>query len=209
MKLFRTLKQEHDENGMTVVEVMIAIVIIAIVLVFTGIGLSNSFQTSSTTENRTKAASYAADVASIAKQAPYRQLWVNVPPITSTNADMFGNQAKCRSTIPTGLGMNDPATSGQGTTPFPGIEYCQVRQASNENNAIGPKFYIQTAVYYVDSTSATRVQKRVIITIRWVDTASGDTNWNTYQASVTRSPAVGDCIPTALLGASPQAAGCG
>lgn len=189
----------HSEEGMTVVEIMIAAIIIAGIFVFTATALTTSFKASSLTENKTRAANYADNAIAIAKQAPFRQLWVAIPPIDSSNSSNFG-AGKCDSSYstvaPTGTNLT-PVTSGEGTVPFDGIVYCQKRQATNETNAIGATFYVQTDVRAYPVTGTTW-QKHVKVTVKWKDVSSGEGKWNTYTTSVTRTPTVGECIPATL-----------
>lgn len=216
----RFLIEKHarqSEEGMTVVEVMVAIVIIAIVLVFTGIGLAASFKASVYSENRAKAASYASDVIAIAKQSSYRQLWIPNPVVTTGsggNSNMFNisqsgvdKTERCTTTIVNATGATSAAKTGVGTEPFKGIVHCQTRQAENKGSGVGTTFYIQTKIGYVPTGDGFS-QKRVQVDVKWKD-ISNNGKTNTYTETYSRTPTAGDCVPPSLLGGAAPALGCG
>lgn len=195
----RSSRASNAEDGMTVVEVMIAAIIIAGIFIFTAQALTTSFKASSLAENRTRAANYADSAIAVAKQAPFRQLWVTIPAVNADNSNLFG-AGKCTSTFETiavGGANRTPVTNGEGATPFTGISYCTARQATNETNNVGSTFYIQTDVRALPVTGSTW-QKYVKVTVRWQDVSSGEGKWNTFQTSTTRTPTVGECIPATL-----------
>jgi type II secretory pathway pseudopilin PulG len=192
-------KRLNPEEGLTVVETMVAIVIIAIVLIFTANSLSTAFRTSAYNENRSKASSIAQDVLAVAKQADYKRLYVK--PADTTDASLYG-PGKCsadQSSIPASSTVI--VTKGTGD-PYEGLVYCQARQATNEKGGVGSTFYVQTKIVYLTdgqgSASTSYFPKRVYVTVTWQDVYSGEGKWNTYVTSYTRTPTPNDCIPDSI-----------
>ena len=200
------------EDGLSIVEVMMAFVVIAIVLIATAGAMTASFRSASYTENKSRAAAYAAEVIAVAKQADFKQLYLETQP---TDPALFG-QGKClnnQTTIPAGSATDDMTIVKTGTgEPYQGLVYCQAKQAGNEKGSIGSTFYIQTKIVYLlrnqGSTSTNFYPKRVYVEVKWQDVYSGEGKYNTYTTSYTRSPSPKDCVPDRIsaLGATP--AGC-
>lgn len=187
-----TAHSGSKESGITIVEIMVAIVIIAAILVFTASGLTMSSKTSVYNENRTKAQAFANDVIAIAKQSPYRKAWIE-----NESPDGNWGPGKCTELVNNLTPNGKTATvlsSGEGTSPFPNLEQCQVRQATNEKGPVGAVFYIQTQAYGI--TSANSSYKEVWVTVRWQDISVSPGQWNTFQTSVVLAPSVEDCFVT-------------
>lgn len=182
------------EHGMTIVEVMVAVVIIAGVLVFTASGLIISSRSAVSNENRTKATAYANEVLAIAQQADYRNLFI---PVTSPNENWAGG--KCEPATNNRNPRNQSAAiirKGQNSQPFAGLVECQVRQSSNQDNLVGPKFYVQTYVYgfQVDTTPNGGMGKEVFVRVKWDDVAGG----GEMIFSTKRVPKITECYVSAV-----------
>lgn len=183
-----------NEHGMTIVEVMAAVVIIAGVLIFTASGLITSSRAAVANENRTKATAYANEVLAIAQQAEYRNLFI---PTTSPNENWANGQ--CEPAVDNRNLRNQAAAivrTGQNPQPFTGLEECQVRQSSNQDGAVGPKFYVQTYVYgfQVDTTPNGAMGKEVFVKVRWNDVAGG----GEMIFSTKRVPKITECYVSAV-----------
>lgn len=197
--------EKTEENGFTIAEIMIAAVVMLIVLVSAAYGLANSVKSTSYVENFTKATQLANQQIAIAKQAPYRQLWIE----RETDPENIASH-KCN---PTGNGApvgNTWAITGEGDQ-YAGLEYC-VTKRFGATTGVGATYYIQTEVAYiltgvaydsssVGSTTPTRYfAKRVTVTVRWSDVQSASTevienNYHEIQQTYTRTPGTGDCVP--------------
>lgn len=184
------------EDGITIVEIMISIVIIAAVLVFTASGLTMSSKSSIAAENRTKATAFANDAIAIAKQAPFRKAFV---PPSESDSRLWGN-GKCttpnENETPDGRAASLMET-GEGANPFPGLVQCQTRQASNAEGPVGSVFYIQTQVYGISSYNSAGY-KEVWVTVRWKDITVPENQWNTVTVTATLAPTVEDCYLTTV-----------
>lgn len=214
-KISPNLKNHSNEDGLTVVEVMVAAIIIVIVLLFTANALAGAFKASSFTENRAKAASYANNVIAVAKQADFRAIWMpGQAPDAATIAKLYGG-GKCHNpngtsfeTIKGKSVSNLPAvTTGKGTAPYKGLNYCVERQATSKTGPVGTSFYVQTDVRWVETTGLPD-QKRIIVTVRWQDVYAGEGKWHTYRTSFTRTPSIAECVPTTITVSGTKPAGC-
>lgn len=185
-------RSSQDENGITIVEIMVAIVIIAAILIFTASNLTMSSRSSIFSENKTKAQAFANDALAIAKQSPYRQLWIQ-----DQRFDDNGGDGKCvkltDSKTPNGT-VAQVVNEGEGTVPFSGLVECQTRQATSKQNPVGAVFYVQTEVYGV--TTANSTYKEVWVTVRWTDISAPTDGWHTVRSSVVVAPTVEDCFIT-------------
>lgn len=223
MKIFY-LKQEvkarmsasKQEEAFSIVEALVAAIIIVIILLSTAIGLSSAFRSSATVENSNKASQLASNIVAISRQSTYRDLWV--APLSSADAARLIGNGQCiaQTTVPAGTKR---VTAGGSATPFKGLKYCQDIQfgdggldSTGQKVGIGSTFYVQTQIVYLNSTAAydnTGVgsidaagkyyAKRVYVTIRWQDVASGEGQWRTYTTSYTKTPTSADCIPDRVL----------
>lgn len=160
-------KQHYQsEEGLSLVELLIAVTILAIVVLFSSTLFVNSFRTTATMENRAKAAQIANDVLAVAEQSPYRKLYT---PRMVVDPEMFntgapGDDAKCDvdprlsgSGSPTKFGgsMVKPpsdyslAPSWSQYREFKGLVYCQTRYFGQESaEQVGTTFYVQTDIIF-------------------------------------------------------------
>jgi type II secretory pathway pseudopilin PulG len=200
----------RTEGGFTIVEAMVAAIVIVLILLATAQGLSGSFKTSANNENANKASQLANEVIAIAKQAPYRQLYVAEQ--TTDIANIVG-PGKCAETgaragNPSGTRM---VTSGDGP-PFTGLVYCQAKRFGSEEG-IGTTFYVQTTVAYMISTTSADLPssgtivsqdanyvsgsrfypKRVYVRVFWKDAGSG-AGTSFVREAYTRTPSSSECI---------------
>lgn len=220
------LRQQHQsEEGLSLVELLIAITILAIVVLFSSNLFVNSFRTSATMENRSKALQIAQDVIAVGEQSPYRKLYT---PRMSIDPDMFNvdnspTNERCQtdprlsSTDPTKFGGTivkpptdyslDPAWSEH--REFKGLIYCQKRYFGQENaEQVGTTFYVQTDIIFSSletSDTPSRVEaggtpaaenikgKRIVVTVRWKDTHSGESDINKIVLQQTVLPNAWDC----------------
>lgn len=192
LNLSRLVSRKNKENGLTVVEVVIAAFIMAAVMVLTATTLTSATRASISNENRAKALAYAQDVMAVAKQAPYRQLFVP-PPTMDVN---WGGAPKCfePSTTSTPRGTSgNLLRSGEGTG-YSGLTQCQVKQATSSTKGVGSKFYIQTWVYGVPAADGTTARaKEVYVQVTWVDITSGEEP-SKVLISWLRVPTVTECF---------------
>lgn len=206
---------KKNEDGLSIVEVMIAFVVIAIVLIATAGAMTASFRSSSYSENKARAAAYAAEVIAVAKQADFKQLYLKTQP---ADPKLFGT-GRClnnQTTIPAGSATADVklVTTGTGE-PYKGLIYCQAKQSGNEKGNIGATFYIQTKIVYLlripgetSTLSTNYYPKRVYVEVKWQDVYSGEGKFNTYTTSYTRSPSPKDCVPDRITALGTVPAGC-
>lgn len=222
-RLART--KQHQEDGLSLVELLVAITILAIVVLFSSTAFINSFRTTATMENRSKALQIANDVVAVAEQSPYRQLYT---PRMASDADVINvggaaNNEKCdvdprlALTNPTkfgGLMVKPPtdystAASWAQYREFKGLVYCQKRYFGQENaEQVGTTFYVQTDIIFANLESndtPTRAEaggtpagenlkgKRVVVTVRWKDTHSGESSSNKVVLQRTLLPNAWDC----------------
>lgn len=202
--------RQNKETGMSIVEILVASVIILFLLISLGVGSTQSYKTSAGMENRTKAANFANEVTAVARQSEFKRLYL--PAVTSTPTDTYGDGKCSANTTSVPNATMEVVTKGTGT-PFPGLAYCQVKQAGDKNGAVGTKFYIQTQVYYFTSTGITTTPtayapKRVIVTIRWSDVTTAEGKWSTYQKTITVAPGPEDCIPDSISSSGTIPLGC-
>lgn len=179
-RLASALRNPHStaEEGFTLVELLIAITILAIVVMFSSTGFVNSFRTAASMENRSKALQIGNDVVAIAEQAPYRRAYT--PRMASsaelTNATGAADSDKCD--VDPRLVIADPSKFGglmvlppddysadpswEQYREFKGLVYCQKRYFGQENaEQVGVTFYVQTDIIYSNletSDSPTRAE---------------------------------------------------
>lgn len=200
-----------EESGFTLVEIMVAAVIIVIILLATAYGLTNSFRQSSNIENRNKAIALVNDLIAVAKQAPYEELYIAD---RSAPAGLIG-QDMCDPVNKTPVGTV-LATGPAGGDFVDDFISCQEVRFSE----IGATFYVSTQISYLTTsasfdngggavTNGDYVAKRIYITIRWRDVQSGETSWNTVQGTYTKTPSPSECIPDTIPVVGSQPAGCG
>lgn len=236
-----------NEEAFSIVEIMIAAIVIMIVLLSTAVGLTSAFRSSATIENHNKAVQLANEVVAISKQSSYRKLYTELQDVSATiDPDNPGKnllfdppvgkrEGKC---VPQNqiapAGSIPPNTlrvsTGEDGTPFSGLVYCAKKQFGPAGKKIGTSFYVQTQIVYLTTAQASDdnastspairstgtgnyYAKRVYVTVRWQDVASGtdsdgDPKWNEYITSYTKTPSPSDCIPdtvtsTSLTGCDP------
>lgn len=203
--------RKEEQQGFTLVEIMVAAVIIVIILLATAYGLTNSFRQSSNIENRNKAMALINDIIAVAKQAPYSELYIadRSAPSGLIGADMCNpvNQT------PAGTALATGPTGGNFEDEF--VSCREVRFSQ-----IGASFYVSTQISYLTTsasfdngggavTNGDYVAKRVYVTIRWRDVQSGDAAWNTVQGTYTKTPSTSECIPDTIPIVGTQPATCG
>jgi hypothetical protein len=215
------LRISEPEKAFSVVEALVAAIIIVIILLSTAVGLSSGFRSSATVENSNKAAQLANDVIAISRQSPYRDLWVS--PLSPPAAAALIGAGKCSSqnTIPTGTLK---VTDGASTIPFKGLTYCEQKQfgdggvnSSGTKVGIGTTFYVETKIVFLNTltssdgisnssidASGKYYSKRVFVTVRWQDVSTGPGAWKTYKTSYTKAPTTSDCIPDRVLLMNPS-----
>lgn len=202
----RLRNRSREEDGMSLVEVIIAALILVLVLVFTAVGVTSAFGISSKTENRGKAIQMINEQIAVAKQASYAQLGLTTP----ASGDDVSGCAPFATTFNNEQQVIVP-------NKYPGLDYCSKKQYSN----VGITFYIETDVTYIQdgsydsasepvtTTNTGFVPKRVTVTVRWSESA--DENGNAVQSSTkmswVRTPSIMDCIPMGL-NTNPSAGSC-
>lgn len=217
-------RQQNEETGFTVAEIMIAAIVILIVTVSAAYGISNAIKSTIFVENSSKANQLANQQIAIAKQAPFRQLWV----ARTANANLIGTD-KCAVTTTAAPSGTTWATTGLATgdaakPQYPGLEYCFAKRFKDpkdtESTGIGTTFYVQTTIAYINTnaaydgatlgnvTSTNYKAKRVTVTVTWRDIASGE-GTHSIQQTYTRTPNMAECIPdTVTSTGAPLITGC-
>lgn len=196
---------QNTEEGIGIVEVLVASFILILVITFTLVGFNNNNQTAIAVENNNKAMQLASDRIAIVKQAPYKALQQRTPTEDSIPAGyMNATGASCRpwdnSNASKPRVLATP--SSWSSTTFKDIPtYCETVQFTYEGNPVGTTFYIETSIRWdTTSTGGYRAKKTTVI-VRWKDiTTTGD--YDEVKLTTTKTPLASDCIPPILPGAS-------
>jgi type II secretory pathway pseudopilin PulG len=209
-------RKASHEGGFTVAEIMVSAIVIAIILVSAAYGMTAAIKSTAFVENQSKAQQLAQQQIAIAKQAPYRQLW-----LARTTAAANVGTGKCDPTTTAAPSGYTWATTGK-TPQFNGLTYCFTKRFGT-TQGVGTTFYVQTTIAYVNTAAAfdnsslggttnTRYfAKRVTVTVRWQDVSSGTNPINNFaqiQQTLTRTPAVTDCVPNTVTYSGSAVAGC-
>lgn len=189
-------KRHKSESGVTLAEVMVAIVIIAILLIASAAAFAGSVGASVSTGNRNQAVQISQDLISVAKSVAFYDL-ATVPPAVSGS-----NPSQCSAGW-TGT-YNGKAIIARATK-FEKLNYCQITEIPGTGMVYAAYVYVtkvQTADFdatsvAVPTTSTRFVPRRVTIKIIWFDklqTTGGVTYQQVIQSYI-RSPTIADCIP--------------
>lgn len=193
--------------GISLAEVMVAVLILTIVMTASAWGMTTSFQSAANMENRAKATQLAQDVVAQAQQSPWNQLYISTASRswTQTGAAQCGSPTRYQET---NYGYVPAPASG--VAPFPGLEGCQTMKFQNGNSAgVGVTFYVTTHIVYVRSqtgfdSSPSQAQansnlnyaaKRVYVNVRWRDVGSSG-SFDEFSMAYTRTPSFTECVPT-------------
>lgn len=218
----------ETETGFTIVEIMVATVIIIMILVATAQGIGATSKASIAAETRTKAAQLAAERLSVARALSYgNTVTYAMGSDYNDNFDSGTDTAKCSTQNVTDTSILWARDSG-GTiiyvtpttdiTSDKGLFYCSPYQYSQKGNGIGVVFYIQTVVTNVttvsslglsDSSVLTHIDtacypKKVTVTVTWTDVTNDTTStassvvYNTYTESYIKIPQPYECEPSKL-----------
>lgn len=168
LRKIRLEREPRKEEAFTIIEIMVAAVIVAMVLTFSAVVIASGVKTTAMFEARSKAQNLASSVISIAQQAPYRQLWVarSFTPDAAHPESSFisatNEQGKCSpsSVAPPTYGVW--ATTGEtGFYQRPdvyapgGLTYCTSAQFGTAGgSAVGTTYFTQTDVSYVTDPNA-------------------------------------------------------
>lgn len=209
-QLRNPVSRDEETQGFTIVEVMIAAIIIVIILLSTAYGLTSSFRASSNIENTNKATALANDLIAVSKQAPYADFYI----ANRTIPVALVAQDKCNpgALTPTGTVIASGSSTGNYVNRF---RSCQEMRFSE----VGASFFVSTQISYLVNpvsfdnggaavTNGGYIAKRIYVTIRWRDVKSGETAWNTVRATYTKTPSASECIPDRITLIGSQPAGC-
>ncbi len=162
-------RHKNEEDGFTIVEIMVAAIIVAMVLLFSAAGITSAVKTTTTLEARSKATNLAASVIAIAQQTPYRQLWVNrefFPNSSHKTADYIGASAcdATTTTAPTGTAWSIQGEGAVGDayhpnlstnpaySPLAGLIYCTSTQfGTSTGQGVGIVYHIQTNITFLST----------------------------------------------------------
>lgn len=226
----RGYTRRESESGITLVELLVAITMLAIIVLFSSNMFISSFRKNANMENRNKATQIANEQIAIAKQSPYKRLYT---PTQSTPGSMFVmNGSVPEKCLPDarvgnansqrfgGYNVQQPLdyttnASFNDYREFKGLVYCQEKwMGQKEADQVGTSFWVQTDIVYLNETTSdmpTRIQagnppavektraKRVVVTVRWRDTESGeDGGPNQVSMQTTITPKLWECPATMI-----------
>jgi type II secretory pathway pseudopilin PulG len=193
-------KRRSQEDGITLAEVMVAIVVIAILLVASASAFATAISASVLSQTRNQAIQISQDIISVAKQAPFSKLGLVLPQGSDTPP------SQCSETW---TGKYNGINIITQTTKYPGLVYCQTVEIPDTGLVYAAYTYITPITYSntdnFDAPSATAgnygskwVPRRVTVKVVWFDNIKNDGSV-TYQSvtqSYIRTPTISDCIPT-------------
>ena len=186
MLVKKLTKTSHNEEGLNIIEVVIASIILIIVIVSSSLAVGTSLSTTATTQERNEAAAYAQNILAVAKQAPFRKL--ALPVSNPEQSEECDTQPETFNNIPL-LTTN---------TPYPELTYCETFTSPNTNIQYVAYTYItQTSLTTFDDTETINtvfdgyVPIRITVKIFWE-------NNKEYITTYVRTPTLSDCIPLNL-----------
>lgn len=175
-----------NEEGMSIVEVIVASAILVIVLTSSALAITNAMSTATVSSQRNEAAQFAQDIISVAKQAPFARLALReggplvADPGCEAQPALFNNKAELTQ-----------------TEEYPDLVYCQFKTITGTNFEY--KIYTDiTAVDFSDFDNTTAnltsydvqglTPVRVTVTVMWG-------NDNKLVSSYVRTPTLAECMP--------------
>lgn len=223
--------KRKDESGLTIVEIIVAASMMALVLSASALALATGFGTAEFSAKRAQAAQFAQQTISIAKQAPFAKVVLGLDEATLTQPAGVNrvSPSVCNTIAGKGTGNTIPTSAPANLVKangFPGLVYCQtftikgVKTISNGviSEGVSPGTYTimtnitQVATGGLDSTQAGNsalpvsgfVPRRITVTVWW-----GDAYEQKIVSSYVRTPSLAECIPAGVAeAASPTIASC-
>jgi hypothetical protein len=191
------LKTFKNEEGLNVIEVIIASMILVVVLVSSSLAIVTSVSTATTTQERNEAAAYAQNILAIAKQAPFDRLALKSGGITNPPAECE-TQPQQYNNLPLITQI----------TEYPELVYCQTFTSNNTDTQYVAYTYItQVNDEDFDNTSTDNiifdgyVPIRVTVKILWGEDKE-------YITTYVRTPTLSDCLPLNLSTNNTSPAAC-
>lgn len=211
--MYKKMFNRKNEEGVSLVEVMVASTIILILLIASAQAFSTAFATAVVAGNRNQAVQFAQQVVSIVKQAPFEQVALVDP---ADREDDLPSQCE---TPYTGEYNGIPEIEVPAEDEYPGLVYCQVHEISGTDQV----YVVYTHITPVTSTDfdnttlpvttngTNYVPRRVTITVTWFNEINldGSVNYESLTMSYIRTPTMAECIPPGTTTAPGIPPGCG
>lgn len=192
------VRPTEKESGVSLAEIMVAIVVIAILLVASASAFTGAISANVASGNRNQAIQISQDIIAVAKQAPFAKIGI-VSPTGANTPDTACSEPW--------TGKYNNLTIIPQTEIYPKLVYCQVFDIPETGMVYAAYTYV-TAVGTNDFDSSTVpitttgtkfVPKRITVKVVWFDKIqnNGEVSYQSVTQSYVRTPTIAECVPNA------------